>query len=120
MGVPVSDFENELDGTETESGSMGSDGTMPQALGLKRFRLGHYAAGVLTNSMQLQGWVQPPNSEDSDASEDDTEGHGTSDDTPGRDVFLLPFHPAFIDAAMLTLSTPKWPLIIDPEGIALK
>lgn len=120
MGIPVSDFENELDGTETESGSMGSGGTMPQALDLKRFRLGHYAAGVLTNLMQVQGWVQPPNSEDGEDSEDDTEGQGTRDDTQERGAFLLPFHPAFIDAAMLTLSTPKWPLIIDPEGVALK
>lgn len=93
---------------------------MPQALDLKRFRLGHYAAGVLTNSMQLQGWVQPPNFEDGEDSEDDTEGRGTSDDTRGRNASPLPFHPAFIDAAMLTLSTPKWPLIIDPEGVALK
>ncbi|CAM9204884.1 unnamed protein product, partial [Ectocarpus sp. 12 AP-2014] len=25
-----------------------------------------------------------------------------------------------MDAAILTLSTPKWPLVLDPEGIALR
>lgn len=93
----------------------------PAALPLGRFRLGNFIAGVLTNIMQLERWAYPP---DAVADEDGGEDSGDESDggrgwgTGGGDG--LPFHPAFMDAAVLTLTTPKWPLILDPEDIALR
>lgn len=102
--------------------STGPKGTT--ILKLERYRIDNFATGVLTNLMQLQYWAYPPDT----VVEDDG---GYSDESDGGDAHVkttnaaaamagLPFHPAFLDAAVLTLSTPKWPLIVDPEGIALR
>lgn len=130
VSVPVAD-----DGTRySESKASGealSDGvarstfaekTTPTTLNLERYRLGHFATGALTNAMQLQGWVHPPGSaveDDGEDSADESDGLEWGGEPRGKNT-ALPYHPSFIDAAMLTLSTPKWPLILDPEGIALR
>ncbi|CAM9710801.1 unnamed protein product, partial [Scytosiphon promiscuus] len=102
-------------------------------LALKRHCAGNFAAGVLTNLVQLQNWAFPSDSEvEGDGREDSSEE--SDDGQCGADgdnasalrrktaaaATVLPYHPAFMDAAVLTLCTPKWPLIWDPEGIALR
>jgi len=89
---------------------------------LRRHRLGNFVTGVLTNVMQLQRWAYPP-----DAVVEEDGGEDSGDESDGGREFMgsggvdgLVFHPAFMDAAVLTLTTPKWPLILDPEGIALR
>ncbi len=105
----------------TEKGMKGTTNTST-ALSLRRYRVGNFAAGVLTNVMQLQRWTYP-----SEAEVEEDGGGDSGDESDGGRGFLdsggadgLPFHPAFMDAAVLTLTTPKWPLILDPEGIALR
>lgn len=89
-----------------------------EALKLERYRVGNFATGVLTNLMQLQTWAYPT---DTAIDDDDSGDESDGDRWWGSSVSDgLPFHPAFMDAAMLTLSTPKWPLLLDPEGIALR
>lgn len=104
--------------------------TSTTSLTLDRFRLGHFAPGVLTNLAQLQGWAYVPGSSapegNADDSGDDSDSYGGTGATSGgesahgKNGACLPFHPAFMDAAVLTLSTPKWPVILDPEGVALR
>lgn len=92
-----------------------------RALNLERHRVGNFATGVLTNLMQLESWACP-----TDTAVDDDGGEDSGDESDGGRGWGssvgdgLPFHPAFMDAALLTLSTPKWPLLLDPEGIALR
>lgn len=125
----VSDDENV---PETAGVDQNGDST-PDFLALKRHRVGNFAAGVLTNVVQLQNWSFPPDAvvegdgieDSSDESDDGQCGvDGDNADPPrgnkAASATVLPFHPAFMDAAMVTLCTPKWPLIWDPEGIALR
>lgn len=100
------------------------------SLTLERFRLEHFAPGVLTNVAQLQGWASVPGSSapegNADDSGDDSDSYGGTgarsggESAHGKNGACLPFHPAFMDAAVLTLCTPKWPVVLDPEGIALR
>lgn len=106
--------------------------TSTTILGLERYRVENFATGVLTNLMQLQNWAYPPDTavedDGGDNSCDESDGGRGWGSGGGGDPRVknasaaagLPFHPAFLDAAVLTLSTPKWPLILDPEGIALR
>lgn len=89
-------------------------------LQLERYRVENFATGVLTNLMQLQNWVYPPETEFEDDGGDSDESDGGDPYGKKNATAGLPFHPAFLDAAVLTLTTPKWPLILDPEGIALR
>lgn len=96
---------------------------MTTFLDVERYRGENFATGVLTNVSQVQSWVCPCHSvveEDGDDSADDSDDGREGGDQRGKNASALPFHPAFVDAAMLTLSTPKWPLLVDPEGIALR
>lgn len=105
------------DDTQTVSNISSATG----ALKLERYCVGNFATGVLTNLVQLQSWAYP-----TDTAVDDDAGEDSADESDGGRGWSsggddgLPFHPAFMDAAMLTLSTPKWPLLLDPEGIALR
>lgn len=116
-----------------EAGAEGISARTTDFLALKRHRVGNFAAGVLTNLMQLQNWAVPSDTmAEGDGGDDSSEesdggqfgGDGDHADAPGgKSVaagMILPYHPAFLDAAMLTLCTPKWPLLWDPEGIALR
>lgn len=143
----TSDAEEGAEGVTPEGGHEGANATprtsarrstgtpFPPAtstatLTLGRFHLAHFAPGVLTNVAQLQGWAYPSGSsaveEFVDDSADESEGFGEAGGGRGGEIAsgensaCLPFHPAFMDAAVLALSTPKWPLIIDPEGVALR
>eukprot|EP00903_Cladosiphon_okamuranus_P016193 g14943.t2 len=133
-GVPVSQpcfvgDNGRLDGDEPASTPTKDNGpdnaqwssnasTATEALKLDRFRLGNFATGVLTNLMQLHRWAYPTDTAiDDDDSGDESDGDRVRGSSVGDG---LPFHPAFMDAAMLTLSTPKWPLLLDPEDIALR
>lgn len=134
FGIPVSQVLVD-DGTEcekTRARCTTSDGGSDEprvvddveatSLDLERYRVGHFATGVLTNVMQLQSWAYPLGSaveEDGEDSADESDGLATGPEHLGKSA-SLPFHPAFMDAAVLTLTTPKWPLILDPEGIALR
>eukprot|EP00752_Nemacystus_decipiens_P006721 g6044.t1 len=115
-GVPVS---TPCDDNDPHNARTGSDVTQTTgALALKRFRFGDFLTGVLTNLMQLQSWAFPTDTAvAADDSEDESDGGGGWSSCAGDG---LPFHPAFMDAAMLVLCTPKWPLLLDPEGIALR
>ncbi|CAM9120215.1 unnamed protein product, partial [Ectocarpus sp. 13 AM-2016] len=125
----------ELDSDDTPEPKTGkSVPSVTSALSLERYRVGNFASGVLTNVTQLQSWTYPPNADVADdgveESGDESDGGrgGGDDDADASPVksagavtlSSLPFHPAFMDAAILTLSTPKWPLVLDPEGIALR
>ena len=116
-GASASTLNDDDDPDNAPSGSAASSGT--GALSLGRYGVGNFAAGVLTNLMQLQSWAYP-----TDAAVDDDDDSGDESDGGrgwgGGVGDGLPFHPAFMDAAMLILSTPKWPLVLDPEGIALR
>lgn len=111
-------------------GALSTPATSATLLALGRFRLGHFATGVLTNMAQLQGWAYAPGSSapeaNADDSGDDSDGYGGTgarmgeESAHGKNGACLPFHPAFMDAAVLTLCTPKWPMILDPEGVALR
>ncbi|CAM9585246.1 unnamed protein product, partial [Ectocarpus sp. 8 AP-2014] len=131
--TPVPNQESNIDDVpEPKTGE--SALSVTSALSLERYRVGNFASGVLTNVTQLQSWTYPPNVDVADdggeESGDESDGGrgGGGDDadaSPGKcagavTTSSLPFHPAFMDAAILTLSTPKWPLILDPEGVALR
>lgn len=110
------------DGDDRDNAQKGSDASSAAGvLSLERYRVESFATGVLTNLMQLQSWAYPT----ADTTVDDG-GEDSGDESDGGRGWGggvgdgLPFHPAFMDAAMLTLSTPKWPLLLDPEGIALR
>ncbi|CAM9103796.1 unnamed protein product, partial [Discosporangium mesarthrocarpum] len=82
----------------------------------ERFGLGNFVGGVLTNLSQLQWWAVPPIHETKEESSDESDGNQDIVRTSSN----LPFHPAFMDAAAITLVTPKWPLLVDPEGVGLR
>lgn len=105
--------------------TVSSDPKGTTILKLERYRVENFATGVLTNLMQLQNWAYPPDTavEDDGGDSDESDAGDTRVKTTNAAAAAmagLPFHPAFLDAAVLTLSTPKWPLIMDPEGIALR
>jgi hypothetical protein len=54
------------------------------------------AQGVLAYEPQCREWTAPTDS-------------GT-----------LPAHPSFVEAAAITLATPRFPLVVDPQGMALE
>lgn len=90
-----------------------------EILEVKRYGAGHFVTGVLTNVMQLQGWVYPSVPTVEEHGDDSANESDDLNESPWKHG-ALPYHPAFMDAAVLTLSTPKWPLIVDPDGIALR
>lgn len=130
--TPLPNEESNDDAPKPKTGE--SVPSVTRALSLERYRVGNFASGVLTNVTQLQTWTYPPDVDVADdggeesGDESDGGGGGGNDDADacsGKSAgavttSFLPFHPAFMDAAVLTLSTPKWPLILDPEGIALR
>ena len=116
-GAPVSTSSDGDDPDHAQTGSDTISATGAPSLG--RYGIGSLTTGVLTNLMQLQSWAYPSDTtvdEDDDSGDESDGGRGWG----GGVGDGLPFHPAFMDAAMLTLSTPKWPLVLDPEGIALR
>lgn len=119
--APASTPNDDTRPYDIRAGSKPSSAT--GTLKLERYRVGDFATGVLTNVTQLQSWACAT---ETDLNDDDGGGDDSGDESDGGRGCGggggdgLPFHPAFMDAAMLTLSTPKWPLLLDPEGIALR
>lgn len=102
--------------TADDAVAIGTREANPTALlSVDRLRLERFAMGVLTNVDQLQNWAYPPTNE--------VKGPGDDPDQPDEPYATtgdLPFHPALMDAAALALATPKWPLLVDPDDIALR
>lgn len=120
-------------GAQSRSAAPQASGHDPAEQGkilkLERYNLGDFAGGVLINTVQLQTWTSSPSVEDEDDGDDSDEDSSTelTGEAGGSDAIVksglvptLPFHPAFMDAAVLTLSTAKWPLLLDPDGVALR
>ncbi|CAM9265967.1 unnamed protein product, partial [Chrysoparadoxa australica] len=124
----VSEDGSSGDGATGEEGS-GADGSV---LPLERFNYDTFAMGSLTNLAQIVEWSIAPNAavrkakekeQDEDAYEDGEE-RGKDWQLEGLPYQLqlegLPYHQSFLDAAVLTLGAVRWPLLVDPEGMALR
>ncbi|CAM9241516.1 unnamed protein product, partial [Phaeothamnion confervicola] len=97
----------------------GAGGSSSSQLGLERFCFEQFVAGSLTNVMQLEEWSLAGLGSNSGGGSGRRNSAGGAAIAKGLNrAGALPFHPAFLDAAVLTLVTDKWPLLVDPEGVA--